>query len=180
MDTMIGSESVSINDSMGYSIDYNASWQSPVLLTIKPEFEAGNSYNLDLDETSFSDFAGLTLGDSLRSFSYNTVAADTFGQVTGTIVNAPGPDLVVLLQSDKGDPIAAVCDAGGSFAYDRLFPGTYWLKMFDDANANGVFDGGKIRPFEFAESISIYGDSVQVRSRWETDLGKIDFGSTHK
>jgi hypothetical protein len=66
------------------------------------------------------------------------------------------------------------------FKITDLFPATYRLSAYYDVNNNGRFDGGRIRPFNFAEPIALYADTVSVRARWETDIGIIDFAPDAK
>jgi hypothetical protein len=106
---------------------------------------------------------------------YVIVSPDSLGQIVGRVTNAPGPEVFVNILPRQGDKIVGKAEADGTFYIDRLFPGVYRIQAFYDKNNNGAFDGGGIHPLKYAEPIAIYPDTVQVRARWETDIGSIDF-----
>ena len=66
-------------------------------------------------------------------------------------------------------------DRPGDFKFDALYPGKYKLRAYLDLNKNGVLDFGKISPFETAEPQLFYPDSLDVRSRWETEEVSLKF-----
>ncbi|MCD6161959.1 MAG: Ig-like domain-containing protein [candidate division Zixibacteria bacterium] len=167
--------SISIADTIGAPVSFEAEWIYPHKIEIKPDFETDKVYNLFVDEQNIYDKSGNPLGDTIISYIYNIASLDTFGQVIGRVVNAPGLEIVVIAEPKTGKESAVNCNNDGFFKFDRLFPGVYNLRAFYDSNKNENFNGGEIRPFKFAESIALYGDTVKVRSRWETDIGIIDF-----
>lgn len=46
----------------------------------------------------------------------------------------------------------------------------YRFRAFIDDNDNGKWDGGQLIPYEGAEPVTWYSDSLQVRARWEQTL----------
>lgn len=166
---------ISIADTIGAPVPFQAEWIYPYKLEIKPDFETDKIYNLLFDQQRIFDKSGNPLGDTIVSYIYNIASLDTFGQVMGRVANAPGPEIIVIAEPKTGNSYLSQCNEDGLFIFDRLFPGVYNLRAFYDSNKNGIFNGGRIRPFEFAEPIALYSDTVKVRTRWETDIGIIDF-----
>ena len=165
-----------LTDTLDNEIEYSLLWAESNYVVIRPSFTDGEIYKLTLSKQGIFDSDGNPLGDTLEVFYFATAPADTFGQVMGRVVNAPdSSDIYVIAQPIKGDEIKTLAKPDGSFYFDRLFPETYNLWAFCDENHNGQYDGGWFRPFRFAEPIAVYADTVDVRARWETDIGKLDF-----
>jgi len=175
MDTSGLTQNMALTDTIDVPVSFHAFWIYPNKLIIEPEFMDNEVYILSFDERSIFDKSSNPLGDTIKTYRYYTASPDTFGQVTGSVINSPGPEIIVVARPKTGEPVTAVCGSDGLFKFDRLFPGTYYLRAYYDINNNNLFDGGSIRPFKFAEPIALYGDTVQVRSRWETDIGVLDF-----
>jgi len=175
MDSSGLTQNITLTDTTEIQVSFHAFWKYPNKLIIKPEFVDDEAYILSFDERNILDKSFNPLGDTLKTYRYYTSSADTFGQVTGRVISAPGPEIIVIARPTRGEDMTVRCGSEGLFEFNRLFPGTYRLRAYYDVNSNGLFDGGNIRPFKFAEPIALYGDTVQVRSRWETDVGILDF-----
>jgi hypothetical protein len=50
-------------------------------------------------------------------------------------------------------------------------PGSYRFEFFEDPDSNQEWFAGSIIPLRYAERFSFLPDTIQVRSRWETDMG---------
>ena len=169
-------DNITLTDTLDNEIGYSLLWSESNYVIVKPGFAEGDIYKITLTKQGILDLAGNSLGDSLEVFYFVTAPADTFGQIMGRVVNAPdSTDIYVIARPKKGDEVQILARSDGSFYFSRLFPATYNLWAFCDQNHNGRYDGGWFRPFRFAEPIAVYADTVDVRARWETDIGKLDF-----
>ncbi len=176
MDTSGFVNLIAFSDTSDTPIDFQYNWLFSNMISLSPEFEEDRTYYLTYDERLITDVAGNPLGDSLMEYAYVTASPDSFGQIIGQIANGPGEEIIVLAEPQRdGKIIWEQASPYGEFYIDRLLAGTYKLRAFFDRNNNGEFDGGMIRPFTFAEPIALYPDTVNVRARWETDIGVLDF-----
>ncbi|MCP4580624.1 MAG: hypothetical protein GY839_03345 [candidate division Zixibacteria bacterium] len=180
IDTGQFSSAISFSDTLDNPIDFELAWQYPHQLILKPAFKNGEVYHFSYDARRIFDLVGNQAGDTVYTYEYFTASPDSFGQIVGQVVNAPGQQVVVIAQPEQGDFRRVEAEENGSFAFINLPPEKYILRAFYDSNKNGWFDGGRIKPFEFAEPIAIYTDTVSVRARWETDIGQLDFKSASK
>ena len=180
MDTLSFNENCSIADTGGAAVDYKRRWLYRNLLKLIPSFMPGRRYDISLDSPNIFDLAGNSLGDSLQEFYYILASADSLGEITGKIANAPGDPVIIMAGAIGQDTVMAEADEDRHFTVTALFPAVYHLSAFYDVNNNGRFDGGGIRPFRFAEPIALYADTVSVRARWETDIGIINFAPAAK
>ena len=132
--------------------------------------------NIDvvLDPPNIVDVAGNPMTDSVLSFSFRIAPADTVGNViitTGSSGNLFGE---LIARESSSLSYRGYADQSGSFKFDTVMPGVYNFHYFDDADSNGIWSQGDIVPFKPAERFYFYADSIDVRSRWTTDVGKID------
>ncbi len=176
MDTSGIKNKILFIDSLENPVDFQYTWRYSNNLLITPAFNEGERFEFSFDERLITDLAGNALGDSLIKYDYATATPDSFGQIVGKVINAPGDNIIIVLESKKdGKEIDQKSDEFGAFYIDRLFAGAYKIRAFHDNNNNGKFDGGSIRPFSFSEAVALYADTVSVRARWETDIGFLDF-----
>jgi hypothetical protein len=177
MDTNTVIQGITISDTLENRLPLIPTWIYPNELALKTEISQVDVFEIKFDESLIVDPAGNAAGDTVIAYRYYIASTDTFGQITGKVVNAPGTGIIVSLEKIAGGEKAVFsgCSDDGDFMFDRLFPDTYFLKAFFDKNNNNRYDPGGIKPFEFAEPVIVYDDTVKVRARWETDIGTIDF-----
>jgi len=180
IDTLDFSTIITFTDTLSNLIEYLSDWPYPNQVIFKPAFEEGEKYLMLCDMSRILDMAGNPAGDTIITYTYNIASKDSLGQIVGQVVNAPGTNIKVAVYPARSEPVLADTDENGRFIFPYLFPGSYIIRTFYDINGNGLFDGGQIRPFEYAEPIGVYADSVQVRARWETDIGVLDFAPSTK
>jgi hypothetical protein len=177
-DTTNIAQKVLLSDTLKVPVSCELLWEYPNLLVVKPDFQSGGTYLFSMDEPNIFDLVGNPLGDTIKIYKYYTAFEDTFGQISGQVASPPGSNVIVEAIAENGESTTTYSAEDGKFKFDRLFPGTYIIKGFCDADHNGHYSGGQIKPFRFAEHIILHIDSVTVRARWETDIGVLDFKSS--
>jgi len=178
VDTADFSTKITFTDTLNNLIEYAYSRPYPNQVVFKTAFEDGGAYLMLYDMNLVLDLDGNRAGDTVLTYTYYIASQDSLGQIIGKVINAPGPEIKVATYPVRGEPISVDADENGQFIFSSLFPGSYTIRAFYDINGNGLFDGGQIRPFKFAEKIVVYADTVKVRARWETDIGVLDFAPT--
>lgn len=166
---------ISIKDSLGNAIKTEFKWKYPNQIIIKPEMKDAEEYIMLVDGAKIVDMQGNRMGDSVVTYKYITSSSDTLGQLGGRIVNIPGDNIVVMVYPNKGDTAITRITGDGYFRFDKLYPSTYHITAYWDKNFNNKLDHGKVKPVVFSEPVAVYDDTVVVRSRWEIDVGKVDF-----
>jgi hypothetical protein len=128
-----------------------------------------------MDPPEIFDVKGNPMSDSALSFRFRIPPADTVGSViistrkSGNIIGELNPR-----GSSRGQAYSVTADDKGVFVYDTVLPGTYNFRYFIDSDSNGVWTPGVINPFIPAEWFFYHKDSIDVRARWETDVGQVD------
>lgn len=176
IDTALAKSAFVFSDTLENKVALECTWNSLNMATLRPQLIPGKRYVLKIDHKLIVDWAGLHMVDSTIAFRYSIAPADTFGELSGQ-VKPRNKDYRYLLKliNNGNDTITALCEQDGRFSIDGLFPGFYNLLIVADINNNGRFDLGKHDPFQFSEPFIRYPDSISIRSRWEIDIGKIEF-----
>jgi hypothetical protein len=156
-------------------------WSDAFHLNLMPQnLKAGHKYRLDISEFDFRDFAGNALGDSLRSYRFATLDADSVGSISGqVVVTIPhkANETALLSFQDPFSKSAFTVEvealSAGALATPRPFsldvpPGKYLLSGFLDADGNRKFTPGSINPYRLSETRAFLTDTVFVRARFET------------
>lgn len=177
IDTAVATTAVNFVDSAGSTLAPNCLWSGLNRAVLRPSLPPGETYSLTIDQSRIIDMAGNAMGDSLLAFKYAVAPGDTFGELSGRIIGQNQSRRYIVQLTDKvHDTIFVSCAPDGRFTLGQLFPGTYWMLILADIDGDSRFNPGRHDPFQFAEPLFQYPDSVIIRSRWETDLGDIFFG----
>ena len=127
-----------------------------------------------LDPEKIYDVAGNPMKDSVLAFWFRLAPADTIGSVT-IKPGKPGNMAGELYSQKTGkESYSTNADINGVFNFSSVMPGTYYFRYFNDADSNGIWTPGVINPFVTSEWFFYHKDSIDVRARWTTDLGRID------
>jgi hypothetical protein len=134
------------------------------------DLDWGVKYEIKINKTRFLDLSGNLMTDSSITYEFATYSEDSLGSVAGTIFIDTG-DIdskpYIIITGLKGNEIIKESVLDKDFFY-RLPPGKYLLKGFLDRNGNGHHDKGNLRPFDYAETMTIHPDTIRVRSRFES------------
>jgi hypothetical protein len=164
-----------LKDSSGNIIPISYQWHFPNEIIIKSQMKDAEVYIVTLNEKLAVDTKGNVMGDSTITYEYKTASSDTLGEISGKMVGVPADNMIILAFPVKGDTITTKMNVNQSFRFDQLFPTTYYINAYHDINQNGRLDPGQIIPFKYSEPVAVYGDTIVVRPRWETDIGQMDF-----
>jgi len=127
-----------------------------------------------LDPEKVYDVAGNPMVDSVLSFNFRIPPGDTVGTVT-IMTGKQGNFIGELYPKEVNKEMYSInADNNGIFNFNAVMPGTYYFRYFDDADSNKTWTPGVINPFEPAEWFFYRSDSIDVRARWTTDLGRMD------
>ncbi len=136
-----------------------------------PGLTKGNNLKLKMLEFEIADKAGNVLGDSIIEYSFSITDPDSLGSVSGNVYSEfamSDYDIFHLkLMNFKTKQEFDFAVDGNSFAIN-LPEGKYRLTGFIDLNSNDFRDLGQAFPYQFAEPIAFYSDTINVRARFET------------
>lgn len=125
---------------------------------------------------SLPDAFALTVrvADSTVTRRYRRLAEAETGGIVGVITGADSAVVVQVIPSGS-DPIKVQPGADGAFSVPGLAEAQYQVRVFEDWNGNGRWDGGSLVPYVPAEPLRILPEPVGVRARWETEIDPVSF-----
>ena len=134
------------------------------------EWRPDEDYKLVLDSAAFTGIYGRSSKKSETNLKFNPLEKySTFVlNITGADqLAAHGGQLVAQLV-DKGDKVIRQQPASDGHA-DFYFvkPATYYVRLFHDLNANGVWDTGLYADHRPAEPVWYYGKPIEMRENWD-------------
>jgi hypothetical protein len=158
------------------TLSYVPRWARPnnVELTFGSGIPREKDITVLLTESGIHDVAGNSMGDSTLTVRFRIAPVDTVGTVL--VKTDKSGNLVGELSSDRGgtDLYSVKLGDTGAFEFDSVLPGTYYFRYFNDVDSNGVWTPGIIDPFNPAEPFYYRLDSLDVRSRWTTEVESFD------
>jgi len=154
-------------------------WRDPFHLSFDAgALKPGGHYRLDVTEFDILDRAGNAMGDSLLSYSFSFLNADSLGSISGEVLRTlPGlTGSSALLTFDNLDTRQnfKLTVPGKDFKID-VPAGKYLLSGFIDKDLTEEWSTGKIHPFQLSETMAFYPDTIRVRARFETSEIKFEF-----
>ena len=161
----VGSDSTA-SANFGYSIDLNKLFIDPL-----DSLRAGQTYTVSIDLSQVHDIAGNPVEDSVRQIRFSVLNVEDFGSISGDLQNEAGgfANPVIYVRSVSGNISERVTVDSGFHFIHGLPAGSYQFYGFDDMNRDSLYNRGSIAPFEFAEPLISFPDTVAVRSRFETE-----------
>lgn len=158
-------------DSDETSVPLGMEWVDPVTIRLKPkELKADERYRLVMAEFELLDMGGQVVGDSLAEFVFGTYSTDSLGSISG--------DISIRIPSSESYPVIMTFSKIGGrdfplevdgFRFNIALPsGDYLLSGFLDSDLDGRKGNGSIYPYQLAETIATYPDTITVRARFET------------
>jgi uncharacterized protein (DUF2141 family) len=168
----LDSAAVRVTDSDSSLYELNFIWPDDFNLDLSVRDLAwGKACALTVNTADVIDLSGKSAGDSIAQFVFHTYYQDSLGLVSGTIDYAPDIDtggIAYLTFTSISSDFSRTEPVLGTAFNIQMPPGKYILHGYLDRNGNGARDLGSLCPFDYAETASIYPDTVRVRARFET------------
>lgn len=122
-----------------------------------------DSLTLIIPEAAFIDVFNRRNKTDTVLFQKKTT--ESTGLISGTL--SKGNGLYVLELLNESYKVVERKQNPQEFAFNYLDPGTYYLRVFEDTNNNGIWDKGNPRTNEEPEKVIFYPDEIKLRANWE-------------
>jgi hypothetical protein len=147
------------------------SWLAPNAFVFVPSapWQPGATHRLVARAQRIADPSGNTL-DGRIEYRFTVLDPDELGDLTGVLEVADAPVVVEarrLRPPDRTDRYV-VSPGDSLYRFPDLIPGPYHVAGFLDADGDGSWTPGSIRPFSPAEPVTEGADTLEVRPRWQT------------
>lgn len=140
----------------------------PLNLAINPAktLLSDSTYKLIILPGAFTDMFGST-NDTIK-YKFGVLEPSYFGSLKLSVVLSMQGNFILELLNDKN----AVCkyyriSGSQTIFFDALQPGTYRVRLINDANNNGVWDAGDFLKSVQPEKVYYYPQSIAIRSNWD-------------
>lgn len=154
-----------------FSPEGHFEWLAPNHLLFRPKaFWPLGPVNLKSNKGVVKDLAG-NVFDGRMVFDFTVIDSQAVGRIAGVV--APlNEKRVIEAMSIEGAPLSYQAHVGlndSTFVITGVLPGLYRVSGFVDANHNGHWDAGMVKPFVASEVLFSESDTVEVRARWQSD-----------
>ncbi len=153
-----------LRDTAGAAIPYTFRLtEHRLTVTLPPGLDPKQPYELAFDSLLVSR-SGYRL-ERPKVYALQAPRPEQYGTLSGA-VETEAPNLVVeLLRSGA----VVRRSRGPAFRYTFLPPGTYYLRVFEDQDADGRYTPGRLFPKRLSEPIYRYPAPIVVRANWDTE-----------
>ncbi len=128
------------------------------------EWEADSVYQLQLDTAAFVNIYGKRTEAHTQTIRMK--ALDSYSALFVTLQGSH-PSSVVQLMDGSDKVVKTLKATNGRADFYFITPGTYYLRMFEDENGNGVWDTGDYDQHQQPEQVYYYPEALTLKAQWE-------------
>lgn len=132
------------------------------------EWRPGTEYSFEVDTLAFTDIYGKSSKPYKKGFKVKT--EDSYATIYMTLSGMTDSTVVAQLLSSSDQVVKQVAADKGLASFFYVKPGTYYMRMFVDSNANGKWDTGDYRAGRQAETTYYYPDKIECKAKWDLTL----------
>lgn len=136
-----------------------------LIYRLRAEWRPGQHYTLRIDSAALQSLYGKV--NATVSTSFSVASAEKFGALFVKLQSVSAPAMVELLQSSK--VVNTTYAENGDADFFFVKPGTYYLRLFVDANRNRRWDTGDYRKGIQPEDVYYYTEPIEVRAGWDIE-----------
>ncbi len=156
------------HDSLWYRAHYQLRETQHRKYELRAEWKPGFEYSMELDSAAFIDIYGNASVTMKRGFAVNTL--DEYATLLMMLPEKKGQKMMVQLLNQSGEMVKEVATDNGQAEFFFLTPGTYYMRCYEDGNANGKWDTGDYYEQLQAEKVYYYPDEIECRAKWDVTL----------
>lgn len=128
------------------------------------EWEPEKKYELRIDTGAFVNIYGMRSPEIKREVSIKPLEDYSAFFVT---LQGDFPNAIVQLIDGSDKVVRSVKANNGKADFYFVRPGTYYLRMIDDTNVNGVWDTGDYDKHLQPEKVYYYPGAFELRAQWD-------------
>lgn len=130
---------------------------------INVDWTPGGKYRLAVDSAAVTSIYGEHNGPLKQEMSIRSL--DDYANLTINLAGADSTAMVTLL-TGSDEPVRTVSAADGHAEFRYLNPGTYYARMFFDANADGLWSTGILDSIQ-PEEVAYYPKKIELKRNWD-------------
>lgn len=134
--------------------------------TTSRSWEPGAKYRLTVDSAAIYGVSGLWNGKVTHEFTVKKL--EDYAALFFKVKGLEGPGVVELLDS-KDDSVRTARVENGEAAFLYIDPGTYYARLYVDANGNGRYDRGDVKLGVQPEETYYYPKKITLKKNWDIE-----------
>ena len=136
----------------------------PMVFTAPYKWEEGSKYRLTIDSAAVVDIYGLDNVQLVHEFT--TKKSEDYSAISFNVSGLDGRKGIVEVLSSSDKPVAAAPVNGSLATIQYLSPGTYYARLFIDANDDGEWTTGSIADSIQPEEVYYYPKKINLKKNW--------------
>lgn len=134
--------------------------------TTSRQWEPGAKYRLSIDSASIYAINGRWNGPVKHEFTVRKL--EDYAALYFKIKGLTQPAVVELLDT-KDDTVRTARVENSEAAFLYINPGTYYARLFIDANENGIYDSGDVKSQVQPEEVYYYPRKIVLKKNWDLE-----------
>lgn len=130
------------------------------------DMQQKETYKITFDSACIQSDYYKTIDKFSRTFTVKSV--EDYGNLYVKLKKIPEHSFVELLDA-KEKVVYKRPIKGEEFSFENVLPGTYYLKMTLDENANGKWDTGNYKEHVQPEEVIFFNKKIVIRANWENE-----------
>lgn len=143
---------------------------NPLQFHVNKKWKEDKNYTLTLSKGAIKDLFGQECDSTI--IQLKTAPSTALGNLTINVSNKANTTIIVQLLDNQNNIVKEqTISKTQDITYTNLFPGHYFIKVIEDTNKNGRWDGANYAKKQQAERVFITPQSTEVRANWDlTDI----------
>lgn len=136
----------------------------PMVFTAPYKWEEGTKYRLTIDSAAVNDIYGLDNAQLVHEFT--TKKSEDYSAISFNVSGLDGRKGIVEVLSSSDKPVASAPVNGDLATIRYLSPGTYYARLFIDANDDGEWTTGSLTDSIQPEEVYYYPKKINLKKNW--------------
>lgn len=152
-------------DTLWYRANYQLGTEPTQQRTYKvvSSWEPGHEYSLEMDSIAFTDIYGRVSKKFKQGIRIPSL--DEYGTLVMSLQGMAGKNCLLQLLNENDKPIKSVYAQDGRATFYYIRPGTYYLRLIEDNNDNGLWDTGDYDTQQEPEAVYYYPKAIECKAK---------------
>lgn len=152
-------------DTLWYESRFELRKRSELEYEFLGEWRPEQEYSLEVDSAAFSDIYGNVCKAMKQGFKVKDT--DSYSTLLVTLTGMSGKNIVAQLLSSSDAVVKSVSTKNGQAEFFYVNPATYYLRIFEDLNDNGLWDTGAYDLDVQPEPVYYYHEEIECKAKWD-------------
>ena len=152
-------------DTLWYQSRYELRKRSELEYEFLGEWRPEQEYSLEIDSAAFGDIYGRFCNAVKQGFKVKS--NDAYSTLLVTLTGMSGKNVVAQLLNASDNVVKTALTKNGQAEFFYVNPATYYLRIFEDTNDNGLWDTGDYDLDLQPEPVYYYHEEIECKAKWD-------------